>query len=69
MGLTMGDDGWAIRTSDLQSLTPAERNALTRLLIRQAHRARARAIGVALLRLPHRLRALYRRASAQFSRP
>jgi hypothetical protein len=58
MEFTMRDDGRAIPTSDWQSLTPAERSALTRVLIRQAREARARAIGAALLRLPHRLRAL-----------
>ena len=61
MEFTMRDDGWAIPTSDRQSLTPAERSALTRILIRKAHEARARAIGAALLRLPHRLHALRRR--------
>jgi hypothetical protein len=60
----MRDDGWAIPTSDWQSLTPAERGALTRMLIRQAREARARAIGAALLRLPRRLRALRWRACA-----
>jgi hypothetical protein len=64
MEFTMRDDGWAIPTSDWQSLTPAERSALTRMLIRQAHEARARAIGAALLRWPHRPRALRRQLFA-----
>jgi hypothetical protein len=61
MEFTMPDDGWAIRTSNLRSLTPAQRGALMGLLVRRARQARARAIGAALLRLPLRLRALCRR--------
>jgi hypothetical protein len=61
MEFTVRDGGWTIRTSDLELLTPAQRSALTRLLIRQAREARARAIGKALLRLPHGLRGLFRR--------
>ena len=68
MEFTMRDDGWAIPTSDWQSLTPAERSALMRMLIRQAHEARARVIGAALLRLPHRLHALHRRLFALLPR-
>ncbi len=47
----MRDDSWAIRMSDLESLTPLQRSALTARLVRQAREARAHAIGAALLRL------------------
>jgi hypothetical protein len=51
MEVDMGGGQFAIRRSDLDSLTPAQRHTLGRWLIRQAHQARARAIGEALKRL------------------
>ena len=47
----MRDSLFVIQHSDLQSLTPAQRHELIGQLMRQAHKARARAIGEALLRL------------------
>jgi hypothetical protein len=58
----MCDDELVVGAFDPASLTPVQRSALTRLLIRQAREARARAIGKTLLRPPHRLLGLLRRA-------
>jgi hypothetical protein len=66
--LTMHDDHFVVEASDLASLTPAQRSVLTRLLIRRAREARARAIGQALLRLPRRLRGVLRRAHGRLTR-
>lgn len=55
----MRDGLFVIRRSDLESLTPAQRHALSRWLIRQAHEARARAIGAALMRLAGALCTLF----------
>jgi len=65
MEFTMRD---VVEASDLASLTPVHRSALTRLLIRQAHEARARAIGKALLRLPRRLRGVLWRTYGPLAR-
>ena len=44
----MPDGSSGIQFSDWQALTPAQRDALTRRIARQAHAARSRAIGKAL---------------------
>ena len=43
------DDLYGIYFPDWGALTPAQRSALTRVLVRRAHAARSRAIGKALL--------------------
>jgi hypothetical protein len=68
MEFTMRDGHFVVEASDLASLTPAQRSALTRLLIRRAREARARAIGKALLRLPRRLRGVLWRAYGPVAR-
>jgi hypothetical protein len=55
----MRDGPFVIRRSDLESLTPAQRLALSRWLIQQAHEARALAIGEAVMRLPRVLCTLF----------
>ena len=45
----MTDGLYGIQFSDWEALTPAQRGALTREFVRQAHAARSRAIGKALL--------------------
>jgi hypothetical protein len=63
MEFTMCGGHFVVEASGLASLTPAQRSALTRLLIRQAREARARAIGQALLRLALGLFGSFRRAN------
>ena len=64
----MCDGHFVVEASDLGSLTPAQRSVLTRLLIRRAREARARAIGRALLRLARGLFGLFRRANGPLAR-
>ena len=45
----MTDGLYGIQFSDWEALTPAQRGALTREFVRQAHAARSRTIGKALL--------------------
>jgi hypothetical protein len=63
MEFTMCDGHFVVEACDLASLTPAQRSVLTRLLIRRAREARARAIGQALLRFTRGLFGLFRRAN------
>jgi hypothetical protein len=56
----MHDESWTIRMSDLESLTPSQRSVLIEQLIRQARKARARAIRAALLRLVRALCGVFR---------
>jgi hypothetical protein len=58
MEVVMRDDDIVIRTTDLEALTPAQRSSVTALLVRQAGKARARAIGAALLWPARELRRL-----------
>jgi hypothetical protein len=64
----VGDESWAIRMSDLESLTSLQRSALTEQLVRQAREARARAIGATLLRLVRGLCGVFRRAHGPAAR-
>jgi hypothetical protein len=68
MEVTVRDGQFVFGAFDLASLTPAQRSALTRLLIEEARAARARAIGQALLRLPRLLRGMSRRAYRPLAR-
>jgi hypothetical protein len=63
---TLGDEYFVSRPSNLNSLMSAQRHALTRPLIWQAPRGRARAIGESLVRLARGLSGLFGRSEGLF---